>query len=203
MNVHCSSRQGNNNSEDNSEINRVTLLVSKGDYHLTFERTDSLCSKPWGWGFPEQPGGPTQPWQSFRGKTIPPHPQSGATRWNFCPSVWKVRPLFHLDLEGRASSQRGLYSSLRSHGTCLRVWTYLGPFTPFCLSYFSPLRWKHLFTLTFLWCLSGHTCSYHWPFAIAAPTVSVVSIPRPWKGPQSLLNFMLKYLTRHFPDDLV
>ena len=154
-------------------------------------------------GFPRATWGSHPALAKLQGQDHPPHPHSGATRWNFCPSVWKVRPLFHLDLEGRTSSQRGLYSSLRSHGTCLGVWTYLGPFTPFCLSYFSPLRWKHLFTLTFLWCLSGHTCSYHRPFAIAAPTVSIVSIPRPWKGTQSLLNFMLKYLTRHFPDDLV
>lgn len=94
-------------------------------------------------GVPPSPG-------KASGARPSPNAHSGATRWSFCPSVWRVRPVFRLGLEARASSRRGLYSSLRSHGTRLRVWAYSGPFTPFFLSYFSPLRWKHMFTLTFL-----------------------------------------------------
>ena len=115
----------------------------------------SQCPHPWlttptpTMALPYRTWGSHPALAKLQGQDQPPNPHSGATRWNFCPSVWRVRPVFRLGLEARASSQRGLYSSLRSHGTCLRVWAYLGPF-PFFLSYFSPLRWKHMLTLTFL-----------------------------------------------------
>ena len=128
MNVHRSSRQGKNNPEGNSEIIRATPLVSKGEptTSLSTGQTASAQSHG-GWGCPASWGShPALP--KLQGKDCFP---SGPTRWNFCPSVWKVGPLPPLDLEGRASSQRGLYLSLKSHGTCLVVWTYLGPLTPF------------------------------------------------------------------------
>ena len=77
MNVHCSSRQGKNNPEDNSEINRATLLVSKGDYHLTFEGQIASAQSPGGGVAQSNLGVPLSPGKASGARASPPTPTVG------------------------------------------------------------------------------------------------------------------------------
>lgn len=111
MNVHCSSRPGKNNSKGNSEIIRAASLVSKVRTIISLSICQMASVQSHRSRVAQRLEGPIQARQSFRAKTATlVGPQNG-TSAPVC-------------LEGGTLA-------LRSHRTCLVVWTYLGPLIHF------------------------------------------------------------------------